>query len=215
MDKKYYVYTLEHPETKEIRYIGYSKNPKVRYANHLCIDKLKSKKNSWIKSLKDKGLKPYINIIDEALTIEDIHLMEIKYIAKYKQLGYRLTNMTLGGEGNERPCSEETKLKISKSLKEKYLKENHKIKGIKWSEKRRLEKSKATMGKKPTYGMLNKSHPNKKQVESYKNNVFHKLFNSVLEASKELGLNKGNISNVCSGKNKTAGGYTFKYKNNE
>jgi predicted GIY-YIG superfamily endonuclease len=56
--KKYYIYTLSDPITNEIRYIGYSKDPKKRYANHLCISKLKSKKNSWIKSLKNKGLKP-------------------------------------------------------------------------------------------------------------------------------------------------------------
>ena len=32
--KTVYIYTLEHPITKEIRYVGKTKNPKMRFHNH-------------------------------------------------------------------------------------------------------------------------------------------------------------------------------------
>lgn len=38
-----------------------------------------------------------------------------------------------------------------------------------------------------------------------------KIFNSTMEAAKELSINQGNISNVCTGRNKTAGGFRWKY----
>jgi len=38
-----------------------------------------------------------------------------------------------------------------------------------------------------------------------------KIFNSTKEAAKELSINQGNISNVCTGRNKTAGGFKWEY----
>lgn len=39
-----------------------------------------------------------------------------------------------------------------------------------------------------------------------------KEWNSIIEASKKLNVDKGNISSCCRGKRPTAGGYIFKYK---
>lgn len=38
-----------------------------------------------------------------------------------------------------------------------------------------------------------------------------KIFRTISEAAKELDLNPGNISNVCYGRSKTAGGYHFEF----
>lgn len=209
---EYYIYTLEHPITQEIRYIGYTKNLNKRYSNHLCVEKARNKKECWIKSLKTKNLKPVINVLDKASNIEEAHDLEIYWISQFKTWGFRLTNLTSGGEGLEMPCSEETKIKISKTLKDKYSTESHKNKGIKWSEERKRKKSIATKGQAPTYGMLGKSHPAKKKVDCFKNGILYKTFESCSDAANILDLNAGNISNVCLGRNKSAGGYTFKYK---
>lgn len=53
---------------------------------------------------------------------------------------------------------------------------------------------------------------NQKKVSQYdKNNNLIKIFDSIIQASIETGINKGNISSVCTGKRKTAGGYIWKY----
>lgn len=39
-------------------------------------------------------------------------------------------------------------------------------------------------------------------------------FNSAMDASRHTGINQGSISNCCNNKTKTAGGYIWKYKNN-
>lgn len=43
------------------------------------------------------------------------------------------------------------------------------------------------------------------------NGNYIKTYNSIIEASKELGIYKSNISKVCKGKMKTTGGYIWKY----
>lgn len=42
-----------------------------------------------------------------------------------------------------------------------------------------------------------------------------KSFPSAIDAERETGINAGNIAMVCSGKRKTAGGYTWEYKKGE
>jgi hypothetical protein len=94
---KTYIYTLEHPETKEIKYIGKTNNPQRRLRHHLAKKKSKCYVNSWLDSLKNKGLKPIMTIIDE--TEEDWQSLEIYWIAQFKAWGFNLCNHTLGGEG--------------------------------------------------------------------------------------------------------------------
>lgn len=45
------------------------------------------------------------------------------------------------------------------------------------------------------------------------NENYIKTYNSIIEASKELGIYKSNISKVCKGKMKTTGGYIWRYIN--
>jgi hypothetical protein len=61
--------------------------------------KRKSKKNSWIISLKRKGLRPKIVVIEECLTAESLNEKEIFWIKQYKDSGSKLTNGTNGGTG--------------------------------------------------------------------------------------------------------------------
>ena len=56
----------------------------------------------------------------------------------------------------------------------------------------------------------------KKAVDKYDiNNNFLKSYNSISDASKDVGVYKSNISACCKGKTKTSGGFIWKYKAKE
>ena len=100
MEKKF-IYTLSHPITEEIRYIGKTNNIEKRLRSHLSNHALleKSKKNNWIISLLRNNLIPKIEVLDET-TDNNINELEIFYISLFRSWGFRLLNMTEGGDGN-------------------------------------------------------------------------------------------------------------------
>lgn len=94
-----FIYTLEHPVTQEIRYVGKTKNPKMRFHNHCNkLHNEKSHKRNWINSLKEKNLKPIMKILDEVLETE-WHYWEKFWIMQLKFWGFDLVNHTSGGDG--------------------------------------------------------------------------------------------------------------------
>ena len=97
-----YIYTLASSEKpEEIRYVGKTINIKTRLRRHTSkyyLEHETTYKNNWIKSELTKGNKILINEIDcveESIWEEK----ETYWIEKYKELGYKLTNSTIGGEG--------------------------------------------------------------------------------------------------------------------
>lgn len=98
--KKNFIYTLSHPITEEIRYIGKTNNIEKRFNKHLSNHGLleKSKKNNWIISLLKDNLLPKIEVLDET-TENNINELEIFYISLFRSWGFRLLNMTEGGDG--------------------------------------------------------------------------------------------------------------------
>lgn len=93
-----FIYTLTDPTTNLIRYVGKTKSIKRRYAQHLS-ENSKTHKCNWIKSLKVKGIKPIIQIIDICDNKEDSIWIEQYWISQFKTWGFNLTNLTEGGEG--------------------------------------------------------------------------------------------------------------------
>lgn len=98
---KNFIYELIDPETKEPRYIGKTNNPSNRLKKHLneCnkVD-IYTPKNKWLSYLKDKGLTPIMNIIEETEN-DNINELEIEYIKNYREKYPNLTNATDGGDG--------------------------------------------------------------------------------------------------------------------
>jgi len=93
-----YIYTLEHPITNEIRYVGKTNSPKRRLHHHWTVGhKLNNKTGNWLKNLKKLKLKPIMTIIDE--TTSDWQQLEMYWISQFKTWGFKLTNHTDGGEG--------------------------------------------------------------------------------------------------------------------
>jgi len=110
------IYGLIDPNTKELRYIGYSNNLQRRMRAHCnpCNLKKITHKNNWINSLIKLGQKPYVIVLETYDTQEELPQAEIEMIAYYKYIGCSLTNSTYGGDGTYgRIVSEETRRKTS------------------------------------------------------------------------------------------------------
>ena len=228
--KTVYIYTLEHPITKEIRYVGKTKNPKMRFHNHCNkLHNEKSHKRNWINKLKKEGLKPKMKILDEVLESE-WKFWERFWINQLKQWNFNLVNHTSGGDGltlgNETSFKKGNIPWNSGTAKPKILKgnrgktensvKNQFKKGVKpWNkgvtgyntsrkgkplQKEIKEKISNTLKGKPS----NKKR-NIKQLDMNRNLI--KKFSSITEAKLETGI-KG-ISNVLTGRAKTAGGYLW------
>lgn len=98
---KQYIYTLIDPISKEIRYVGKTKDSKDRFKRHMSDYSLIeswTEKNKWLLNLKNNNLNPIIEIIDEGDN-NNINKLEIKWISYFRSLGIKLTNMTDGGDG--------------------------------------------------------------------------------------------------------------------
>ena len=117
--KTTFIYALKEPDTGKIRYVGKSNNPKKRLEAHLGRSKHTGcHREVWISSLKNRGLKPTIEILDE-VPKDCWQQWESAWIQFYLEQGCDLTNATLGGEGRDctgRVISEETRKKISNTL---------------------------------------------------------------------------------------------------
>ena len=93
-----YIYILQDPITKDVRYVGKTNNPKLRKRSHLWkCDKNKSHCYKWVNSVLKKGLKPIFTVIDEI--DGNWEWLEMYWIEQFKVWGANLTNITKGGEG--------------------------------------------------------------------------------------------------------------------
>ena len=92
------IYVLADPDTREVRYVGQSVNPRRRYNLHMT----KARKGSeypvhdWIRSLIDKGKKPLMSV-EIVVSQKHIDAFEMAYISVLRSDKYRLLNVTDGG----------------------------------------------------------------------------------------------------------------------
>lgn len=102
-EQKYYIYTLSDPSDNEVKYVGKTKDLKDRLRRHMGPSSLKeswTKKNKWLKYLKNNNLIPIMEILDEGNS-DNIDALEIYWIEQLKTWGYKLKNDTKGGKGCE------------------------------------------------------------------------------------------------------------------
>lgn len=112
-----FIYTLS--IENDIRYVGKSNAPFGRLKKHLKECKLKrTKKEKWLFSLKEKGITPKLEILDE-VSETDWSFYEKYWISQLKCWGFNLLNGTEGGEGSDgfrgKKHSNETKNKCKES----------------------------------------------------------------------------------------------------
>lgn len=89
------IYGLTCPILNEIKYVGKTKNSLPdRLSQHLSNPDSNIQKTMWIKSLKDKGLKPTINLL-EVVNESEWESKEIWWIEYHLENGYELLNQKL------------------------------------------------------------------------------------------------------------------------
>lgn len=166
------IYTLSCPITNEIKYIGKtSKDINVRFKEHLTESKSKkriNKRTNWIKSLLNNNLLPIPEILDIVNDIE-WEFWERHYISLYKSWGFKLTNMTDGGDGQSVGYSplKETRELMSVNRKG----ENNSFYGKKHNEETKKKISESKKGK----TAWNKGIPGEKKSEHIKQILSEKL----------------------------------------
>ncbi len=206
-----YIYTLEHPLTKEIRYVGKTKNPKQRFHNHCNKShNVKSHKRNWINNLVSQGLRPKMDILD-VVTENDWRFWERYWISQLKSWGISLVNHTDGGEG------------LSLGNNTSFKKGNtpwNKGKGVEKVPKGNRGKTEANIVNQFKKGGV----PWNKQVSGYTTSKSKPVLQISLDgkiisefinckaASIAFDCNIENIRNVCAGRAKTARGFIWKYK---
>lgn len=153
------IYALIDPSTGEPRYIGQTRGPvAARFKDHLK-DKRPSYKVNWLKNLKSRGLRPTIRELYKCYDGTTADAAEIFFIANFKERGFKLTNLSLGGFNGTCIHSEETKSKMSSAQKGKKFTSEHRAKiaanalghkrwlGKKHTAEARAKMSAARMGK--------------------------------------------------------------------
>lgn len=171
------IYALVDSNTKEVRYIGKTKDIDKRMAKHCKPSQLKrdDHKSNWIRKLVANGQKPEVVILEAYDDPHALNEAEKDCIALCRSLGFPLTNGTSGGDGGTmnpeaiermrqtkigRKASEETKARMSASQKghpsynlgmhhteEAKRKISEKGKGRKCSDETKAKQSKAHKGK--------------------------------------------------------------------
>ena len=180
------IYTLAHPITGEIRYVG-----KTKYSlnDRLCKHMITYEKNhraNWIRSIEKLGLKPIIELLEEVS--EDNWIEAEQYwITQFKAWGFRLLNATEGGESGI----------ISKQCR---IAHKEKMTGRKVKITDRIKKA-----------IERKQKP---VLQFNKNGLFIQEFFSVSEASIKTKTQLSHITECCNNKpkRKSANKFIWKYK---
>lgn len=186
------IYTLSHPETGEVRYVGKTeKGLQARLRGHVKAAKRAIKKGrssylyNWINSFSSD---PVIEEIEEFTSKQTLNEGEVFYISYFRFIGMRLVNATDGGEGrNGAKASEETKKKMSV----------------------------AQMGKSRNNGAIRseelKIQISRKEGGAPFGDQYGTVYETLRGASKEFGFDRANVKRVLDGKQKHYKGFIFKY----
>lgn len=226
------IYTLRDPITNEIRYVGKTNNISERYKAHLNkARKHQIHKKNWINSLKNKGLKPIIEIID-IVPITEWIFWEKYWISQMKTWGFNLINYTEGGDGctfgnqtsfkkgnitwnkgtrHKKICSIcNKKYSSSPSSKSKFCSKKCYI----IYQKNNLNNGCFQKGSKPwnkgKKGIKLKPDKNIYQYSAI-TGKFIKKWDTAKKAGENLNINFESIGHCCRNKSKTAGGFVWKY----
>lgn len=186
-------------------YIGKSKHVERRYSQHICksLDKNSKEYNYPIhRAIRKYGKDNFVLEILERIEPYDenkANERERYWIKRFNTfLNNKHYNASSGGEVVcDREVSKETREKLSKSQKKQYQTKEGKQRAKKHSEDMKGINN-------PSYG----THTNGKRVICIETNI---IYPSARAAGKSIGRSHTSIISACNGKQKTAGGFKWKY----
>lgn len=191
------IYTLEHPISHEIKYIGKTmRSLKIRYEEHLYDKRLNTYVKNWINNLKKSKLKPIMEILDVG-NEKDYEWLETYWIYQFRSWGFKLCNLTDGGGG----CPGRI---VTKKCRIAVARANHKrIIGNNTREKMSLSRKSRNIHWEKEYG--------KPIYQFDKEMKFIKYWPSIRRAERVLKISRSIIINCCKNRGKLAGGFIWKY----
>lgn len=228
-----YIYALLDPRDNQVRYIGKTTNPKNRLSGHITEckkDNVTHYRAMWIKSLIRENLKPSIKFL-KICPLSEFSKYETEYINLYKN--NKLTNSDETGQGNVNRVKDVIDRMLKPKSREVYqydLDGNflYKYKSVREAS-RVLSIDHSYISRccngiyKHTQGFIFRyneiivtkvSNPNavKKSVIEI-DNIGNKIgeWVSIMECSRDTGIDSGNLSKVCNGKIKSIKGRFFRF----
>lgn len=122
-----FIYSIS-DEKGRLRYIGKSNNPQNRIYSHIR-EKANLHKFNWLRSIIKRGSFPIVEIVDE-VPEEEWQFWEKFWINQFRQWGFKLLNISDGGDGFSigHKLSDKTKLKMRKAKLGNKLSIGHKKK---------------------------------------------------------------------------------------
>ena len=213
-----YIYLLKDPRTNEVVYVGETANIKERYDKHRWGVKADSdEKREWASSLKENGLVPIMEIIATAENKHEALIEESKQIIKFLKNGVKLFNIkstkTIKQFDSERNLINEfynmQVAKLTTGIRGRL--DRYSSGGYYWTTENHFDKERFL--KKDS----NKTNRCKKVLQIDSEGKIIAEYMGVRIAGKETGIDYRSISAVAAGSKirKTAGGYQWKYKNDE
>lgn len=214
------IYTLSSTRNPNIiRYVGKSKQKlSRRLSQHLCAAKKAKETNyklnynyNWINKELSEGYEIIIEELDSVSFQENEswEWLEQYWISQMKIWGFNITNLTDGGDGN----------KNQHFSKETIQKRAEKLRGIPRDLETRRKISESHKGKILSEETKNKVSNSIKELQGRKilqydldgNKI--KEWDCIVDAAKELNIDKANIGHCCSHKknHNSAGGFIWRY----
>jgi hypothetical protein len=221
---KFIIYALSEPDGDQaVRYVGRSSNGLDRPRAHTTpsvLSRGKTHTANWLRSLRDRGLKPLIEVIEDFADPTALPEAEQYWIAQMRAWGFSLTNHTIGGEGS-------IGFKMPSQIKEHLAS----IKGgLPPDSKREIcrlytEEKLTVRAIAPRFGIKHirvlkilkaAGITLRSRAEAHRHSLPFMdengvVYNSQKEACKLLGVHRTALCGALHGRQKTAGGHTFKW----
>jgi len=207
-NKVYIGQTIDSLEKRKYKHLWFSKKKDCLWYFHRAIKKYGENNFKW-------------EIIDQTNNIESLNRLEEFYIDLFKNKGYKLYNLTLGGGGSKgRVCSLETRKKIGIKSKGR-ISPN---KGKRMSDNTRKKLSESHKGKKLSEKIKKKISNNSINMHNInpKYNTFVAIhinsgrcvgeWNHIDRCCKELNVNSESIRKGLKNKTKKPNKYIYLYK---
>jgi hypothetical protein len=230
----YLIYGLIDPRDGQLRYVGKTARGLARPYEHGRVSILRKDgtyKGNWIRQLHAEGLTYEVEVLEEHESPETLVDAEQFYIAYFRGLGCRLTNLTDGGEGvRGHRHSSATRARLSDLAKMQFSNPEARqraseVARVQWTTEARQRQSelKRRHFTKPEAHKRASDAARTWQTEEVRiqrsrarggrpfrdqNGV---VYQTQSDAARRLGISQGNISSVLLGVRTHANGYRFDF----